>query len=601
MCGIVCVAGKSKLGLLPTMLNRIKHRGPDGNNIWQNEHFALGHARLSIIDLSTSASQPMMGENGNVLIFNGEIYNYLELKKQLTDKYNFKTESDTEVILAAYEIWGEKCLETLRGMFSIVLFDKKLNKLFIARDRLGIKPLYYRKFGDSIIFSSEIKSLIKHQPFSDTLNEEKAFEFLVNRRLDTNTETFIAEVKQIKQGCFAWVDKNGQMSIEKSYWTFPPLGTKKITDSTYDEFYEKLNETIKIHLRSDVPVGSFLSGGVDSSTVSALCLQHFDPTKWHTFSAILPYFHSENALIDEFHNNYPGIIKHNFNLSGDGFFDDIEKIINHHDEPILDGSMYAHYKLCKIAADSGVKVVLSGSGGDELFAGYKSYIDAGLAQKLKSFELIDYFKMVNDLSKSLQNSRTSLITKSIWELMPFSLRAMLKRYQSNKNAAIVTKIFEPELYPFRDENPYQANLLNNYYSWTVPPYLHYEDRNCMAHGVEVRVPLLDHELIEYVLQYQYDSFLKGKTKSVLRHSVAKILPEKIINQKGKFGFPSPIDHALQNDNVGKQMYFEGIKNIDFINKKEAEKLANDFYKTGRNLTLYWRALSFSIWYNNFYK
>jgi asparagine synthase (glutamine-hydrolysing) len=263
--------------------------------------------------------------------------------------------------------------------------------------------------------------------------------------------------------------------------------------------------------------------------------------------------------------------------------------------------MYAHYKLCKIAADSGVKVVLSGSGGDELFAGYKSYIDAGLAQKLKSFELIDYFKMVNDLSKSLQNSRTSLITKSIWELMPFSLRAMLKRYQSNKNAAIVNKIFEPELYPFRDENPYQANLLNNYYSWTVPPYLHYEDRNCMAHGVEVRVPLLDHELIEYVLQYQYDSFLKGKTKSVLRHSVAKILPEKIINQKGKFGFPSPIDHALQNDNVGKQMYFEGIKNIDFINKKEAEKLANDFYKTGRNLTLYWRALSFSIWYNNFYK
>ena len=263
--------------------------------------------------------------------------------------------------------------------------------------------------------------------------------------------------------------------------------------------------------------------------------------------------------------------------------------------------MYAHYKLCKIAAEAGVKVVLSGSGGDELFAGYKSYIDAGLAQKLKRFELVDYFKMVNNLSKSSQNSRTSLVTKSIWELMPFALRSTFKQYQANKNAAIVTKIFKPELYPFRNNNPYQANLLNNYYSWTVPPYLHYEDRNCMAHGVEVRVPLLDHELIDFVLQYEYDSFLEGQTKSVLRNSVSKILPQKIKNQKGKFGFPSPIDHALQNDAVGKQMYFDGIKNIDFINKNEAEKLANDFYKTGRNLTLYWRTLSFSIWYNTFFK
>ncbi len=601
MCGIVCVAGKNKLGLLPTMLNRIKHRGPDGNNIWQNENFALGHARLSIIDLSTSANQPMVGNSGNVLIFNGEIYNYIELKKQLADRYEFKTESDTEVILAAYEIWGEKCLKMLRGMFSLVLYDIRLDQLFIARDRFGIKPFYYRKFDDSIIFSSEIKSLIKHQPFSDTLNEEKAFEFLVHRRLDTNTETFIREVKQIKQGCFAWVDKNGQMSQEKSYWEFPALGTKKITQSTYEEFYEKLNETIQIHLRSDVPVGSFLSGGVDSSTVTALCLQHTLTSKWHTFSAVLPYFHSENALIDEFHNYYPGITKHNFNLNGDGFFDDIEKIINHHDEPILDGSMYAHYKLCKIAAEAGVKVVLSGSGGDELFAGYKSYIDAGLAQKLKSFELVDYFKMVNNLSKSSQNSRTSLVTKSIWELMPFGLRSTLKQFQANKNAAIVTQIFKPELYPFRNNNPYQANLLNNYYSWTVPPYLHYEDRNCMAHGIEVRVPLLDHELVDFVLQYEYDSFLEGQTKSVLRNSVSKILPPKIKNQKGKFGFPSPIDHALQNDAVGKQMYFDYIKSVDFINKEEAEKLANDFYKTGRNLTLYWRTLSFSIWYNSFYK
>ncbi len=601
MCGIVCVAGKTKLSLLPTMLQRIKHRGPDGNNIWQNENYALGHARLSIIDLSTSASQPMIDENENTLIFNGEIYNYIELKQQLSSYYKFKTDSDTEVILAAYQVWKEKCVEKFRGMFSIILFDKKLNKLFVARDRFGIKPLYYRKTKNAILFSSEIKSLIKHQELSDTLNEEKAFEFLVHRKLDANTETFYKEVKQIKQGCYTWVNEIGELSDEISYWNFPELGTKTIAANTYNEFYEKLNDTIKVHLRSDVPVGSFLSGGVDSSTVSALCIQNTPPEKWHTFSAILPYHHAENALIEEFHLHYKNITKHHFNLSGENFFDDVEKIIYHHDEPILDGSMYAHYQLCKMAAQVGVKVVLSGSGGDELFAGYKSYIDAGLAQKLKSFEFLQYFSMVNKLSVSSQNSKASLILKSIWETLPLSLRSAIKKQQSTGDSHIANKVFDVEFYPFKDNNPYQANLLNNYYSWTVPPYLHYEDRNCMAHGVEVRVPLLDHELVEFVLQYKYDTFLEGNTKSVLRESVKNILPDKIKNQKGKFGFPSPIDHALQSDARGKEMYFNYVKNIDFINQKEAINLANDFYKTGNNLTLYWRTLSFAIWYNSFFK
>jgi len=480
----------------------------------------------------------MIDSNDNVLIFNGEIYNYIELKQQLSSYYTFKTDSDTEVILAAYQVWKEKCVEKFRGMFAIILFDKKLNKLFVARDRFGIKPLYYRATNNTIIFSSEIKSLVKHQELNDTLNEEKAFEFLVHRKLDANTETFYKEVKQIKQGCYAWVNEAGVLSDEISYWNFPALGTKTIAANTYDEFYDKLNDTIKVHLRSDVPVGSFLSGGIDSSTVSALCMQNISSDKWHTFSAILPYHHPENALIEEFHLYYKNITKHHFNLSGENFFDDVEKIIYHHDEPILDGSMYAHYQLCKIASQAGVKVVLSGSGGDELFAGYKSYIDAGLAQKLKSFEFSQYFNMVNKLSVSSQNSKASLIQKSVWETLPFSLRSAIKKQQSQSAASISNKAFDVEFYPFKDINPYQANLLNNYYSWTVPPYLHYEDRNCMAHGVEVRVPLLDHELVEFVLQYKYDTFLEGNTKSVLRESVKNILPQKIKDQKGKFGFHS---------------------------------------------------------------
>lgn len=604
MCGIACAVGKNNLHLLPTMLARIKHRGPDGLHLKYTENFGFGHARLSIIDLSNAASQPMVDESDNIIIFNGEIYNYIELKKQLSNNYQFKTDSDTEVILAAYQKWGAKCVEYLRGMFTIILHDKKLDKLFIARDRFGIKPLYIRTTTNGILFSSEIKSLVHHYEFSDTLNETKAAEFLIHRRLDTNTETFIKEIKQLKQGCYVWVNNKGEMSQEFSYWKFPALGTKDINSSTFQNIYEKLNDTVNIHLRSDVPVGSFLSGGVDSSVLTAMSLQNVENKNWHTFSAILPYYHAENALIKDFHLHYPNIHQHNYNLSGDGFFDDIEKIIYHHDEPILDGSMYAHYQLCKIASEAGVKVIFSGSGGDELFAGYKSYVDAGLAQKLKSLHLFDYCKMVNELSVTTVNAKSSLIKKSIWELLPASIKSTIKENKTANDAKIVSKKYQFNFFPYNDPNPYQANLLNNYYSWTVPPYLHYEDRNCMAHGVEVRVPFLDHELIEFVLQYKFDNFLKGNTKSILRESVRNILPKSIVDQKGKFGFPSPIDHALKNDKRGKEMFFDYIKNISFINQEEAENLANKFYNKGSNentLTLFWRTLSFSIWYYQFFK
>jgi len=600
MCGIACIAGKNKFHLFDGMLNTIKHRGPDGSNKWQNTDFALGHARLSIIDLSQAANQPMVDDFGNVLIFNGEIYNYLELRKQLSNNYVFKTDSDSEVILAAYQILKERCVEILRGMFSFIIYDNQTNKLFVARDRFGIKPLYYRKYVGAIAFSSEIKSLVNQQNESKTLNEEKAYEFIVHRRLDTDTNTLFNEVKQLKQGCYIWVDSDGNTTDEKSYWTFPKLGEKKITSNTFEDIYQKLDETVALHLRSDVPVGSFLSGGVDSSVISAISLQHVSPQNWHTFSAILPYYQQENALIEDFHNFYPRIKRHDFQLNGSAFFDDIEKIIFHHDEPILDGSMYAHYKLCEIAARNKIKVVLSGSGGDELFSGYKSYIDAGLAQKLKSLDVSGYFKMINKLSHTSQYSKASLIQKSIWELLPFEFRKKIKERQATSLSSIVNKEYKIELYPFRNKDPFQANLLNNFYSWTVPPYLHYEDRNCMAHGVEVRVPFLDHKLIEFVLQFDYTSFLNGNTKSVLRNSVKYILPEKIVNQKGKFGFPSPIDHALQKDKKGKEMFYDTIKNVDFINQKEAIKLANNFYDTGENLILYWRTLSFSIWHNLFF-
>jgi asparagine synthase (glutamine-hydrolysing) len=300
MCGITGIIGNPKVHSIDKMLNLIAHRGPDGCYIQYGSYWVFGHARLSIIDLSSEADQPMTDpDSGNVIVFNGEIYNYVELKNEIGIRYRFRTASDTEVLLAAYEVFGINFLNKLRGMFSFALFDQKRGDVLIARDRFGIKPLYYRAIQGNFLFSSEIKSLVNIPGIDEHINERKAYEFLANSQLDTNEETLFDGIYQLKPAHYFRISRDGTVKESCEYWKFPEPGTKKFDRKSEHDLIALFDEVTSIHMRSDVPVGTFLSGGIDSSCVTAFALRNLNSGSLNTFSAVLPYHHPENALIPE--------------------------------------------------------------------------------------------------------------------------------------------------------------------------------------------------------------------------------------------------------------------------------------------------------------
>ncbi|MEO6707248.1 MAG: asparagine synthase (glutamine-hydrolyzing) [Ginsengibacter sp.] len=602
MCGIAGIIGENKNEIkIETILTRIKHRGPDGLFYWHKENFSLAHARLSVIDLSTNANQPMLDPaTGNVIIFNGEIYNYRELKKNIGNRYAFKTESDTEVILAAYAVYGIKFLQHLRGMFALAIYDHSKNKVLCARDRFGIKPFYYRHINNTFVFASEIKAIINLGKGRETVNSLKAYEFMADMQLDTNEETFFEGVLQIQPAHYAWVGQDGVLEDFTRYWDYPLQGENKFDGKAQSGLVELFDETIAFHLRSDVPVGSFLSGGLDSSSVSCFAMQNMKQEKLHTFSGVLPYYHPENILIDDVLAMGDRWVPHKFPLDGNNFFNDIRDVIYHHDEPILDGSMYSHYKLCKLASEIGVKVLLSGSGGDELFGGYTAHINSYQASMLSTFRFQKYLKDLKRVVANSNHTYKNLILKSVSECLPFYVRRILKNRQI-KNKSSYLQI-HPDIRHFHYEHadPYYANWLNYYKSWSVPPFLHYEDRNSMAFGIETRVPFYDHKLMEYVAGFAPDQLIDGSSKSLIRKSFKGRVPATVLDQKGKFGFPSPIDHALKSDEKGKELFFDLYRNTPLLHAKETEQLGIDFYNGKADLSTFWRVLSYMIWYDIFF-
>lgn len=602
MCGIAGIIGTNKIDTgIRSVLEKIKHRGPDGLFYWEEDNIALAHARLSIIDLTSNANQPMLdGSTGNVVIFNGEIYNYLEIKKAIGKAYSFQTNSDTEVLLAAYKIYGIRFLELLQGMFAFALFDKQKNKLLIVRDRLGIKPFYYRKLNGAFVFASEIKAIINLEQKKESLNELKVYEFLANRQLDTNEDTFFEGIKQFPAGRYGWVDMEGNLESVQPYWDIEQQGNTVFDENAKKEFLQLFDDTIRLHLRSDVEVGAFVSGGIDSSSVACFALRNMQQEKLHTFSGVLPYHHPENSLIDEVVLSSKRIIPHKFMLDGNEFFEDIRDVIYHHDEPLLDGSMYAHYKLCEFASNEGVKVLLSGSGGDELFGGYGSYINSHHAALLAKGKFAKYFSAIKNVAANSSYGYGNLIGKSVYENLPVKLRRILKNRQlRNRNHHMESTPFI-EHYHYEHSDRYYSNLLNNYKSWTVPPYLHYEDRNSMAFGVEIRVPFYDHKLMDFVFRFSPEEIIKKQSKSILRNSFRGIVPDSVLSQQGKYGFPSPIDHALIKSEKGKELFFDLVSTTPLLKKNETLVIGKDFYSGKNNLTTFWRLLSYMMWYDIFF-
>lgn len=544
MCGIAGFLNTEKIQdqkkSLDSMLDSIKHRGPDGEGSYMGESFSIGMKRLAIIDVN-KGRQPIFSQDKSLcIILNGEIYNYPELWQKLKILgYKFNTDhSDTEAVLHGYEEWGEKVVDHLIGMYAFVIYDLKKQQLFIARDRLGIKPFYYYEKDNQFVFSSEIKAILTQSFIKARSNQRILYEFLMYRVHDSKEETFFSDIKRLLPGHYMIVDRKGIKKIQR-YW-LPKFNRSFVStksDETYaSEFYQLFKKVIKRHLLSDVSVGVSLSGGLDSSGVtsltSALMKEGSDlhlGGKLHTFSALYPdQTIDESQYIHEV-EKYTGSQPHYAYPKVNEFWDDFNQWVYFQEEPTISSAPYAYYRVYQLASKF-VKVMLSGNGGDELWAGYLPYFWSYMTSAIDQGK---YFSAAKEVILGID-----LYSRYFFELLErknpliknLNMKDFLKPDYFHKNKALIYKVS-------RNLN---ERLTQDVTLYSTPNLLRYEDKNSMAFSIESRVPFLDHELVEFIFNLPIDQKIKnGWTRYCYRNAMKGHLPDKNRLRRSKIGFTNP--------------------------------------------------------------
>ncbi len=595
----------------------IHHRGPDDEGFYFDKGLAMAMRRLSIIDLA-SGKQPIYNEDKSiVIVFNGEIYNYQELSKDLKKRgHTFSTKCDTEVIVHLYEEMGEECVHQLRGMFAFSLWDKRKNRFFAARDRMGIKPFYYSIIGNELIFGSEIKSILQHPKVEANVNVDALNNFLTLKYVPS-PQTMYKGIESLPPGHILTCDKNG-IKI-KQYWdiAFTNNDLPRQSENAYiEQFDSLLRESIKLRLRSDVPFGAFLSGGIDSSIIVAIMSQILnDPVK--TFSV---GFDRENKNRDEL--RYARMIAEKYQtdhfemfITPKDFVDMAEKVAWHLDQPLADQATAAVYMVSKLASQH-VKMVLTGEGGDELFAGYARYSGERLSpifnripKPFKSFATTasEYLPGLHRPKIALQALCQSDEAKRFSSWFPlfhnFQKSALLSKEIKNQlNGASTNTLFASHLENTNAKEPLNRMLYVDSKLW-LPDYLLLRgDRLSMAASIEARVPFLDHKIVEFAASVPPNLKLKHLTHKYLLKEIGKpLLPEGIISRK-KEGFPIPITQWMKKE---ARPFVHDILSPDIIKKRGlfdvdyVAKLIKDFesgFSSGFSL---WGLISIELWQRNF--
>lgn len=599
MCGIagIIATDKNEIGLqrLKKMTDIIAHRGPDGDGHWisPNGNVGLGHRRLSIIDLSHEADQPMHFLERYHLVFNGEIYNYLELKETLIKQgYHFTTESDTEVLLALYDKHKENCLQLLDGMFSFVIYDEKENKIFAARDRFGEKPFFYHHVaGKHFMFGSEMKCLWE-AGVEKKVNNRMLYNYLTNNSLDNPndlSETFYEGCTRLPHGHYLKLSVDDCALSVKQYYDIDWRNTNhSITvEQAKEKFQELFYTSVKRRLRSDVTVGSSLSGGLDSSLIVAVIdsLKKGTGQQQDTFSAVFPGFKKdERKYID--HVIAATNVNPHFTEPGDeGLISSLNKLSWHQEEPFGSASIYVQYCVMQLAKQNSVTVLLDGQGADEVLAGYHAYYPQFFKElktsgsKLYKQETKAYADKYADseINKNYNSSFGSRIKYAAGNALPF----VRKWYHQAKDP--VTNILSPdfkEAYKVNYEPQQQFSSLNErlYYSsykQGLQELLRYADRNSMAHSREVRLPFLYHELVEFLFSLPaHMKINEGWTKWIMRHSFENDLPAEICWRKDKIGFEPPQKSWMENESVRIKIAqaTQKLKEQNILSKQQDNKL-----------------------------
>ena len=607
MCGFVgfCSKDVKDKNVIKEMNNQIIHRGPDSDGYYFDKDVNFGFRRLSIIDLH-EGSQPILNESGDTaIIFNGEIYNYQELREDLVAKgYKFKTHTDTEVILHGYEEYGEEgILAKLRGMFAFTIWDSKKEKLFGARDHFGIKPYYYALLDGDLLFGSEVKSFLKYPKFKKEVNEKALKHYLVFQ-YNPLEETFFKGVKKLRPGHY-YIYENGKMEI-KTYYNL----TLDYKDMTFDEAVGKIEkeveESVKYHKISDVEVGSFLSGGVDSSYVVATAL----PDK--TFSVGFDNKGFNETMYAKELSDSLGIKNFAKLITPDEFFEGINKVQYYSDEPHANLSSVPLYFLSKLASEQ-VKVVLSGEGADELFAGYNEYADAlpqriyrklpfGLRHKLYlKYKDRKHFRGQTIILKYGQKVEDRYIGPA--EIMSDELANSLvtSKYKNSETSRDLTKKYYDEV---KNMDDVSKRLYLDMKMWIVEDILLKADKMTMANSIELRVPLLDKKMWELARTIPVKHKVHNEiTKYAFRRAAKNKLPEDWAKRR-KLGFVVPFVLWIKEEK-----YYKIVKEVfnkdfvsEFFDKDKINKLLDDHFNgitnNGRKVyTIY----TFLKWYEIYFK
>lgn len=616
IAGIISIKGhpipdlQQKLTIMEQLL---AHRGPDGVGLWMNDQQSVGlaHRRLSIIDLSKSAAQPMVGEDGNVLVFNGEIYNYHELKKRLSHRWNFKTHSDTEVLLAAFNQYRLNCLDLLRGMFAFAIWNNRQQEFFAARDLFGIKPFYYILEDDYFIFASEVKALL---PFVSAEIDPLGFSEYITFQAPIGSNTLFKNIKQLLPAHYISIS-NGQFTVPR-YWDLE--NNYKLENNIENQLETIFEKSVASHLVSDTPIGCYLSGGIDSSLIAAIASKTVKK---------MPFFHgkfSHGPNYDE--SSYAKLMAkqcagtlHISDMTADDFVQNIEKIIYHLDYPVAGPGAFPQYLVSKDASHH-VKVLLAGQGGDELFGGYARYFIAYLEQCLKAalngtyqndrFE-INFENLLQQLAglKSYQPLIKQFWSQGLFDEFDQRYYQLIDRSTdiSNEiNWEMIDKNHSFQEFQKRFNSPdknlsFFDRMLRFDFKYLLPGLLHVEDRMSMAHGVESRVPFLDRELVEFVSAIPaQEKFKNGELKSLLRSTFSECLPIEVAKRQDKMGFPVPLnewmavklrDYLLDIFTTGKN------KQRAYINY---DSVIQHLDSTGTYSRKIWAFLSLELWQQQFF-
>lgn len=604
MCGIAGIVTKreEKEEIIKKMADRIKHRGPDGDGYFFHEDVALAHLRLAIIDLSLG-NQPMFNEDGNVVIvYNGEVYNYLELKEELISLgHTFKTNCDTEVLVHGFEEWYTDLPKHLRGMFAFAIYDKRTKELFLGRDNFGIKPLYYANMNNTFMFASEIKAFLDVPDFKKELNEDILQAYLEFSFVPT-TETFFKGVYRLDAGT-SLLFKDGDIKINR-YFKLDFKEKNNTFEEAVDSIDKVMKESVDKHLLADVEVGSFLSSGVDSSYIVSLA----KPNKTYTVGYDIPKY-------DEI--NYAKDLANKLNISNESkvinkeeYMESIPKIMYHLDEPTSDPAAISLYFVAKLASKD-LKVVLSGEGADEFFGGYNYYreevdmkfynkipyvIRHGIASLASIFPEGYGFNFLVRRGQKLENSYIG-VNRNFSEKM--AKKVLNKKYKLN--AVDVTKDVYKEFENYSNIDKMQAIDIN---FWLMKDILLKADKMTMAAGLEGRVPFIDKEVFKVASGLPLDyKVTKENTKVALREAAKKVIPNEAYKKK-KLGFPVPIREWLKTNevyDVVKKAFNSDISS-KYFNVKVINKLLDEHYNNKKdNYRKIWTIYSFLVWYDVFFK